>query len=349
MNPPTLNKIISIDELWRFFNLSTSLLCIAGTNGYLKYTNPSFTTILGYTEDEMLSKQLAEFVHPDDQNLTHQIFKSLEQGTTVSFRNRCQSVHGVTKWFDWSITYPNNDGLIYATAHDCTDKHDIEIELVQEKIDKQKSIAEATLYGQEMEKNEIGKELHDNINQMLTTVKLYHEMALSNKEMNTDLIKKGSSILIAAIEEIRGLSKSLVAPSENEVSLTDSVNDLIQTIMDSRKIKIEFQNNCCEDLSSKLRLTFFRIIQEQMNNIVKHSEAESVIIEILRDSEFIKLNIRDNGKGFDSRKKKTGIGLNNIISRVRLYNGKVTIDTAPGKGCSLSVAIPVEVEYDVAA
>ena len=322
MTPPVSNKIISIDELWRFFNLSTSLLCIAGTDGYLKYTNPSFTRLLEYSEDELLSKQFTEFVHPDDRNATLEKINSLKQGTTVTFTNRCRTFDGDNKWFTWSITHPNNDGLIYATAHDCTDKHEIEVQLVNEKIDKQKSIVEAILQGQEMEKNEIGKELHDNINQMLTTVKLYHEMALSNKEMNIDLIKKGSDILTAVIQEIRGLSKSLVAPGANEVSLNDSVNDLIQTVMESGKIKIKFQNNYNDkDISARLRLTFFRIIQEQLNNILKHADAQNVIIEILKDSDFIRLNIRDNGK--------------------------VTIDSAPGKGCSLVVAIPVDSEFEV--
>ena len=341
----TSNKVISIDELWRFFNLSTSLLCIAGTDGYLKYTNPSFTRLLGYTEDELVSKLFTEFVHPDDRTLTQERINKLKQGTTVAFTNRCQTIDGGNKWFTWSFTYPNNDGTIYATAHDCTDVHEIEVELVQQKINTKKNIAEATLYGQEMEKNEIGKELHDNINQMLTTVKLYHEMALSNKEMNTLLIKKGTDILMEAIEEIRGLSKSLVAPAENDFCLTNSINDLIQTVMESRKINITFQNNYnSQELGGKLNLNLFRIIQEQLNNIIKHAQAQNVIIEMQKDDNSLKLNIKDDGRGFDPMMKKKGIGLNNIISRAQLYNGKVTIVSAPSQGCFLQVAIPQDQE-----
>lgn len=349
MNSPTSNKVISIDELWRFFNHSNSLLCIAGTDGYLKYINPSFTRLLGYTEDELLSKQFTEFVHPNDRILTKEKINNLKQGTTVLFTNRCQTVHGRNRWFTWSITYPNNDGLIYATALDCTDKHEIEVQLVQEKINNEQNIVEATLSGQEMEKNEIGKELHDNINQMLTTVKLYHEMALSDKETNLDLMKKGTDILKDAIEEIRGLSKSLVGPGVSDVPLTDSVNELIQTVIGSRKIKIKFRNIYNDqEIPGKLKLTLFRIIQEQLNNIVKHADAKSVIIAILKDAKHINLKIQDNGKGFDVGKKKKGIGLNNIISRAQLYNGKVTIESSPGKGCSLRVTIPADAEYNLA-
>ena len=343
MNFTTSNKIISLDDLWRFFNLSSSLLCIAGTDGYLKYINPSFTRLLGYTEDELLSRQFAAFVHPDDQRLTREKIKTLKQGRTAYFINRCQTILGDTRWFNWSLSYTNKYGLIYATGHDCSDKHEIEVQLVREKINKQKSIVGAVLHGQEMEKNEIGRELHDNVNQMLTTVKLYHEMAISNKEINTELIKKGTVILGEVIEEIRRLSKSLVAPDLSNSCLTNSVNDLIQVVMESGRIQIKFCNEYNPgELSGKIRLTLFRIIQEQLNNIIKHANAQTVLIEIRKDSKNIKLNIQDNGSGFDSMKKKKGIGLNNIISRAELHNGKVIIDSGLGKGCSLLVEIPLD-------
>ncbi len=349
MNFITSNKIISIDELWRFFNSSTSLLCIAGTDGYLKYTNPSFTRLLGFSEEELISKEFAEFVHADDLKLTKRKMNGIKVGATVSFTNRCKTISGGVKWFAWSMTCPINNGLIYATAHDCSDQHEIEVQLNQEKRNMKKNIAEATLNGQEIEKIEIGKELHDNICQMLTTVKLYHEMALSNKGMSEEFIRKGTDILMESIQEIRQLSKTMVSPGENDFCLTDSTGELIETIMESKKIKITFQDDHkARDLDSKLKLTLFRIIQEQLNNIIKHAQANQVFVGISRDETNVNLIIRDDGIGFDPNKKAKGIGLKNIFSRTRLYNGKVSIKAAPGKGCSLSVAIPFELNKMVA-
>jgi two-component system sensor histidine kinase UhpB len=84
----------------------------------------------------------------------------------------------------------------------------------------------------------------------------------------------------------------------------------------------------------------YRIVQEQLNNILKHSNATEALIELKTMRNRLQLNIIDNGVGFDTRKKNRGIGLNNIISRVEMQNGKMEIISAPGKGCTLKIEIP---------
>ena len=87
-----------------------------------------------------------------------------------------------------------------------------------------------------------------------------------------------------------------------------------------------------EKLSEKLRLTIYRIIQEQFNNILKYSKASSVLLKIVQDNEKLKLTIQDNGIGFDTSKKKSGIGLMNIKARASLFDGEVIIHSSPGQG-----------------
>ena len=86
----------------------------------------------------------------------------------------------------------------------------------------------------------------------------------------------------------------------------------------------------------------FRIIQEQVNNIVRHAQAGAIQIKLQSDAEYIILTITDDGIGFDPANYKKGLGISSITNRAGLFNGKVEIDTAPGKGCSLSVIIPIE-------
>jgi PAS domain S-box-containing protein len=346
MSRPASTTIISVEELWRLFNLSASIFCIAGMDGYFRHINPCFTRILGFSEAELLSRPILEFVHPEDRNMISQKLKALADNCEVSFCGRFQTTGIGYKWLTWSATHPHNDGLIYAAAQDCTDRYDIEKQLIEERISKERKIIEATLYGQEMEKAEIGKELHDNINQMLTTVKLYHEMALSKREMTHSFINKAAEILLATIEEIRGLSKSLVAPGVFEISLTESVNDLIDTIAHGRNIKITFQvDDNKEELPGKVRIMIFRIIQEQLNNILKHAHAKKVRIRLTKDNMHLRLLIQDDGKGFDVKEKKCGIGLKNISSRAKCYDGMMTIDSAPGEGCTMLVFIPLAKIY----
>jgi signal transduction histidine kinase len=98
-------------------------------------------------------------------------------------------------------------------------------------------------------------------------------------------------------------------------------------------------------ISDKEKLMLFRIIQEQVNNVLKHSSARNLIIELsLEETENrIELNITDDGKGFNPEKikNKMGLGLSNIMSRADLFGGKVSIMSAPGQGCKLRVQVPV--------
>ena len=200
---------------------------------------------------------------------------------------------------------------------------------------------EATLHGQEMERVEIGKELHDNVNQMLGSAKLYIEMALHDKKKSTEFIKTGIEILLASINEIRGLSKALVAPGIEELNLYESSRELVDIIMHGKDIQIDlFFDKSDEELPYKIKLMMFRIIQEQTNNILKHANAKIVNIQLLTKNGFIKLSIHDNGQGFDTNAKKNGIGLNNIAARAKLHNGMVNIHSKPGEGCLLEVIIP---------
>jgi len=86
----------------------------------------------------------------------------------------------------------------------------------------------------------------------------------------------------------------------------------------------------------------FRIIQEQLNNIIKHAEASAILIRLITDEGQLMLVIADNGKGFDTSINKKGLGINNIISRTELFNGKVQVDTSPGEGCTMIITVPLQ-------
>jgi signal transduction histidine kinase len=102
-------------------------------------------------------------------------------------------------------------------------------------------------------------------------------------------------------------------------------------------VKVDFSVKTEGALDDKLKMTVFRIVQEQLNNIQKHAEARHVLISVKQPGDVLSLSIVDDGKGFDVKQKREGIGLTNIINRAEIFNGLVEIDTAPGKGCKLLV------------
>jgi signal transduction histidine kinase len=210
--------------------------------------------------------------------------------------------------------------------------------LLQEEEKYQRLLTEQMITVQEREREWIGRELHDNVNQVLTTVKLYLEMASKNE--NNPLIPRSMQLLNSSITEIRNLSHQLSAPTLGTRSLVDSINALIETVSLSTKLDIQFDHTGYTTVIMSQKLALYRILQEQLNNIVKHAGATKVWISLSTRNDIVNLSVRDNGKGFDTTTKTTGMGINNMISRVKVFGGKVHVETAPKQGCLLTVTIP---------
>ena len=226
------------------------------------------------------------------------------------------------------------------------DSKRMEETLLRQELNKQKIVAQAMVDAQEKERAEIGKELHDNINQILSTTKLYLELARNDNNERLNLITRSAGNIHQAIHEIRNISRSLVPSSIRDLGLQDSIVDLVESIKMTGTIHIEFYpvGNFDEKISDKAKLMLFRIIQEQTNNVMKHSGAHHLIIELTYEEtgNNIELSITDDGKGFNPEKvRKKGLGLSNIMSRADLFGGKVTIQSAEGRGCKLRVQVPV--------
>lgn len=111
-------KMMLLHEYQRFFDVAVEMMCVAGTDGYFKRTNPAFESTLGWTGEELRSRQFYDFVHPDDVKMTEQEVAKLAQGIpTISFENRYRCADGLYKRLRWS-SYPDPEtGLLYAIAH----------------------------------------------------------------------------------------------------------------------------------------------------------------------------------------------------------------------------------------
>jgi PAS domain S-box-containing protein len=228
-------------------------------------------------------------------------------------------------------------------SNDVTEKLNAEAELVSHRVMQQKLITQAAIQVQEKEREEIGKELHDNINQILASTKLYLELALSgNLDTLGDAISRSYQNVTFIIEEIRRLSKKLV-PASLDATLAEAIQDLIDEIQAITPVKILLMTGLDQKLlNENIKLMIYRIVQEQINNILKHAAASQVEIKIGADPENLELVITDNGVGFDTNKKSKGIGLRNIDNRVRFYNGITHVISRPGKGCRLEISIPMQ-------
>jgi two-component system, NarL family, sensor histidine kinase UhpB len=228
-----------------------------------------------------------------------------------------------------------------ALINDVTEKVRLEKELREQQKLRQRQITKAALEAQEEERKVIGAELHDNINQILATSKLYLTAAIEDNMSNPEMVSKACNYISSAIEEIRKLSKALVTPLLIESGLRLAVEEMVGDIMAVKKISIETDIDETEDdlLTKDIKVALYRIVQEQLNNIIKYAEASLVTIRIKTGSDAILLSIQDNGKGFDTNARRRGVGITNIQSRAELFNGKMEIISSPGNGCQLKVKL----------
>lgn len=231
-------------------------------------------------------------------------------------------------------------GLVLALS-DITERKLLEKQLERERMEKQQEITDAVITAEENERQEIGRELHDNVQQILASARLFLSM-VKNDNMsgsNDSYMQQTNQLIMSAIDEIRNLSHSMITPFIEKTTLKEAIEKVVLNTSNTSgiKISIEVAGLNEEKLSEKLRLNTYRIVQEQLTNILKYAKATSALLKIEQDHEKLTLTIQDNGIGFDMSKKPTGIGLMNIKTRASLFNGEVIILSSPGQGFELFV------------
>jgi two-component system sensor histidine kinase UhpB len=164
---------------------------------------------------------------------------------------------------------------------------------------------------------------------------------VEKKDIRDELLPMGIENISHAIREIRDLSHRLILPALRGNTLLESVNELLAGIrlVSPMKIYLEAKDFEEELLTEAQKIAIYRILQEQLNNILKYSSASTAAIHLKNRNGKFFLFIEDNGKGFDLEEKRKGVGLSNIINRAELLNGYVQIDTSPGNGCRLKVSL----------
>ncbi len=342
----------SNERFYHVSKVSTDAIWDIDLTSKMIYRSGAFRRLSGYAQEQIDSNLDWWFqkVHPDDQErvkykLNSYVEKGLERWDD-EYRFECAD--GSFKFFYDSgvILYKAGKAVrIIGAIKDLTEQKKLEKQLIEEQIQRHKDITQAAIDAQEKEKTNISRELHDNVNQILMSAKLFMDTAKRIPEQTNELLDKAIEYQLLALQEIRKLSKSLSTSNVKTVGLEESVGDIVGNMKMLQQLDVEFIFN--EKVEEKLlddqKLMLFRIIQEQTNNIIKYADAKSVQIMINKANNIIHLVISDDGVGFDTSDKSTkGIGFLNIISRADVYNGKVNIVSSPGNGCTLEICFPID-------
>ena len=308
------------------------------------YYNEGITKMFGHeiTETGNIADWWKANIHPDDiktvSDALDKAFRKERQNLQLEYRFRCSN--GTYKYiYDRAFVIfdeQENPVRIIGAMQDITYKKEEELRIAR-------AIADA----QEQERRHIGEELHDNVNQILVGSLLTLGMAKDkshDREKVNELIEAGRGHVLHAIEELRKLSHEIAPASFEKKSLKDIFETLLEGINPSRQFDIhfEFDEAVNTRINDDIQLNLYRILQEQVKNILKYSGANVIELKVALCENGVRMRTFDNGRGFDTRKERKGIGLNNIRNRAESFAGKFVLNSAPGMGCEIIVEIPVQ-------
>jgi len=343
-NKRTAQALLDSETLYRnLFNHSPFAIGIMDkeTMGFLEVNNTA-TQVYGYTKEEFRKLTAFDIRVPEEQEKLRDTVQKGLYTKDLSVRPHKRK-DGSIILVEPTITEINYKGkaAYLISIVDVTERERMENEISRIRTNRQKEIGRAALKAQEESRAETGRELHDNINQLLVGSTLYLRNVKGASGKDNQHIETARQIITNAIEEIRKLSSAFVPPSLNELSLKDAIG-LFTNRFKLQNTRLDLDIQIDENkLEQGLKINVYRIIQEQFNNITRHAAAGNVKIALLQTDDMLTLEIRDDGKGFDPQQKKQGIGLTNILHRADVYNGKLEIDSSPGQGCRLQVSFPL--------
>ncbi len=217
-------------------------------------------------------------------------------------------------------------------------------------ISKQKEtenlVFKAIVNTQEAERKRFAKDIHDSIGQQLSAIKFYigTSVSITKDEKQKKLLIKANDGLVSALAEIRNICFDLMPKTLENFGLAESLQELCKQteVNEALTFELNIQQNF-PFLNKQLEISVFRVVQEFINNALKHSNANVIKIELLQKNNEIKINLKDNGKGFDmtNASKKNGMGLRNVKSRLLPYNGEINVASNLGKGTQYKITIPL--------
>lgn len=206
------------------------------------------------------------------------------------------------------------------------------------------SAAQSVLKGEEQERARLAKDLHDGLSGMLSGVKYSLQDMKGNlimTEENRQAFERSMDMLDSSIQEMRRVAHNMMPEVLVRYGLDAAMKDYVAEINKAGMVKVVYQSMGLEDkeVEKSAALAIYRIVQELLNNVIKHARATEALVQLFNENDKLVVNVEDNGKGFDTRlsEEKGGMGWRNIRSRVELLNGKIDLQSSPDKGTAVNL------------
>ncbi|MEI7965708.1 MAG: PAS domain S-box protein [Chitinophagaceae bacterium] len=315
----------------------------------ITWVNKSYEKITGYHFDELNGKNALQLFLPNDQELKkmNSVNKTRKKKKQSTYETKIKRKDGTI--IDLVISgapVVNKAGDVTGSVGihwDVSSLRIMEHQLAEEKMMRQHHIMEAKLNAEERQKQLLGRELHDSVGQMLTYTSLYLQVAAS-KEYDPNIFLKAQESILATLNEVRRISRSLVPPALSDLGLKEAIEEFLNQYSELSKPMFRFQakDNVFQGISYESQIMIYRIIQELTSNTLRYANAQTVDVSFSRSDRFLSIRYSDDGRGFESDKIKKGVGLNSIKTRTAYFNGNFDIQSNKNMGAVFTIELPLE-------
>jgi signal transduction histidine kinase len=210
------------------------------------------------------------------------------------------------------------------------------------------TVTEAVLKGEEQERTRMAKDLHDGLGGMLSGIKYSFNNMKGNIVMtanNAQAFERSMDMLDSSIKEMRRVAHNMMPEALVKFGLNTALKDFCNEIHQSGALHISYQSIGLDNIviDQTVEITIYRVVQELLNNTMKHAAAKSAIVQVTKSDDILFVTVEDDGRGFDTNllNKAKGIGWSNIQNRVEFLKGKLDVNSQSGKGTSVLIEINI--------
>lgn len=328
----------SEERFRKLFDSTGDDIFVTNIHEQIVEVNSSACESLGYSRNELLGMKMTDIKSDafrsrvsDNRKIIYETGHHTFESEHVTKTGRIVPVEFISRLVSYG-----NERLILSVVRNLSQRREVE-----------RQILSAVIQAEEKERSRFARDMHDGLGPLLSTIKLYvnelKSSALPDEE-RAALITSCNEMIDDAVNSTRTISNNLMPRVIHQYGLIKAVESFCEKVNRTNKLNISFENEHLPDrLDVNLELILFRIISELINNTIKHAQAKNILILLVRKENHLSLFFRDDGTGFNAeeimQKENKGMGLKNIISRVRSINGNYSFSSRPGEGFSIKIEV----------
>lgn len=329
------------------------IICSFNESGEFIDASPATSEILGYSPNELIGKNYRQFVIAEDISKMESAVRALSAGQTLrDFENRCLHRSGAVVHMLWSATWSEKERMLFCIGRDVTEQKALRQQLeetVNRRAQELQRFATTVQRAQEEERRRIARELHDDLGQRLSGMKMgieAHVDAPIGANESTAKFRSLEKQIDLLISDIRRISSNLRPEALDDFGLVTALKLLCKEIGSTSRLNVHFSTTMAsfEHYDPHIEIAVYRIAQEALSNVAKHSRAPSASLTLTCEGGTIRMSVVDGGNGRDSAKANGeghGLGLISMRERAELLGGTFEFRSSASTGSSVTVVIPL--------